>query len=176
MPQLQQLNIRFDPVQDRLLLKLRAHDAGEMRLWLTRRFVKLLWRVLHPMLSELSGAAAQPHQAAQDAVMAFQNQQAVAKTDFTSAYRSDVKPTPLGSEPILAATIQRQSLNDRQAQIKLAPLTGPGIELTCDADTLHAICASLMAAVKKTDWDLDLKLFSAATPTPVANADGVIRH
>ena len=158
------------------MFKLCVYDVGEMRLWLTRRFVKLLWRVLHPMLSELSGAAVQPHQAAQDAVMAFQHQQAVAKTDFTSAYRSDVKPTPLGSEPILAATIQRQSLNDRQAQIKLAPLTGPGIELTCDADTLHAICASLMAVVKKIDWDFDLKLFSVVILIFVVNVDGVIRH
>ena len=51
---LRQLKIDFNPEQDRLLMQLSTSDGAEMRLWMTRRYVKLLWPVLVQLAEDLS--------------------------------------------------------------------------------------------------------------------------
>ena len=43
---LHQLKIDFNAEQDRLLMLVSTDDGAEVRMWLTRRFVKLLWPLL----------------------------------------------------------------------------------------------------------------------------------
>jgi hypothetical protein len=48
MSGLRQININFDPVEDRLLLRITAGDPGnidEFRIWLTRRLIQILWNL-----------------------------------------------------------------------------------------------------------------------------------
>jgi hypothetical protein len=40
----------------------------------------------------------------------------------------------------------------------LHPAEGQGITLTFDSVLLHSVCRLLQAAVKKSDWDMELKL------------------
>ncbi len=43
---LRQLTLTFDPVEDRMLLRIGTAENTEYRLWLTRRFIKVLWEGL----------------------------------------------------------------------------------------------------------------------------------
>ena len=43
---LHQLTLTFDPGEDRMLLRIGTAENTEYRLWLTRRFVKVLWEAL----------------------------------------------------------------------------------------------------------------------------------
>jgi len=38
------------------------------------------------------------------------------------------------------------------------PAEGQGVTLTLDPVLLHSVCRLLQAAVKKSDWDMELKL------------------
>ena len=51
---LHQLKIDFEAEQDRLLMLVSTSDQVEVRLWLTRRFVKLLWPLLVKLAEEVS--------------------------------------------------------------------------------------------------------------------------
>ena len=42
--------------------------------------------------------------------------------------------------------------------VALHPAEGQGITLTFDSVLLHSVCRLLQAAVKKSDWDMELKL------------------
>ena len=51
---LHQLKIDFDAEQDRMLMLIAASEQIEVRMWLTRRFVKLLWPLLVKLAEEAS--------------------------------------------------------------------------------------------------------------------------
>lgn len=181
MAQLQQLNVSFDAEQDRLLFKVRASDGTEIRLWLTRRYVKLLWGVLKKMAENLSGAVVHQEQDKREAVLAFAHEEAVAKTDFRTPYKTEEVHHPLGEEPILVSKIQRRagpvkSGPGQNEILRMAPSDGQGIELTADNSMLHSICQLIANGVKKTDWDLNLQLFSGPAKAPKTALQQATRH
>ena len=51
-----QFNIQFDATEDRLQLRVLSTDDSEVRIWLTRRYVRLLL----PVLQEQAGTHGQP--------------------------------------------------------------------------------------------------------------------
>jgi hypothetical protein len=42
--------------------------------------------------------------------------------------------------------------------LALHPATGQGVTLTLDSVLLHSVCRLLQASVKKSGWDMELKL------------------
>ena len=51
---LHQLKVDYDAEQDRLLMQVATSEGVEVRLWLTRRFVKLLWPLLVKLAEDAS--------------------------------------------------------------------------------------------------------------------------
>lgn len=161
MSKLQQLNISFEPAEDRLLLRLRTDDNSEFRSWITRRYLRLLWGVLKEMLASLSSTSAEADAATKDAMMAFQEQEALQKTDFQSPYQEGASTLPLGEEPVLLTDIQRKPGPNGLQILRLAPQGQQGLELTCDLTMLYSLSKLFSDAVQKAQWDLDLQLYSA---------------
>ena len=64
MAQLHQVQLSYDPTEDRAVLRIRTHDNSEFTFWLTRRYVKLLWPVLMQMLESHPQVANQTDTAA----------------------------------------------------------------------------------------------------------------
>ena len=52
---LQQINVEYSAEQDRLLMRIGTSEGSEMRLSLTRRYVKLLWPLLVRLAEEHLG-------------------------------------------------------------------------------------------------------------------------
>ena len=156
---LHQLKVDYDAEQDRLLMLIAASDAVELRMWLTRRFVKLLWPLLVKLAEEASPRIrTQANPEARKALLGIEHHQAVQKADFSKAYEAKPRNMPLGEEPLLLGRIQTG--HDRKGQPVLAmhPAEGQGVTLTLDAVLLHSVCRLLQAAVKKSGWDVELKL------------------
>jgi hypothetical protein len=169
---LHQLKVDYDAEQDRLLMLIAASDGVELRMWLTRRFVKLLWPLLVKLAEEASPRIrTQANPEARKALLGIEHQQAVQKADFSRAYERQPRSTPLGEEPLLLGRIQTG--HDRQGQPVLAlhPAEGQGVTLTLDSVLLHSVCRLLQAAVKKSGWDMDLKL-PGAEPAPAEERSG----
>lgn len=157
---LHQLKVDYNAEQDRLLMLIATSGGVELRMWLTRRFVKLLWPLLVKLAEEASPRIrTQANPEARKALLGIEHQQAVQKADFSKAYEEG-KPRsmPLGEEPLLLGRIQTG--HDRKGQPVLAmhPAEGQGVTLTLDSVLLHSVCRLLQAAVKKSGWDMELKL------------------
>ena len=52
MANMQQIQLKFDAIEDSLLLRVSSTDDVEFRFWMTRRFVNLIWPALQKVLSE----------------------------------------------------------------------------------------------------------------------------
>ena len=163
---LNQLKIDFVPEQDRLLMQLSTSESVEVRLWLTRRFVKLLWPLLVKLAEETSPRIrTQPNPEARRALLGIEHEQAISKADFSKRYEeSGPRQLPLGEEPILLASIQTGRDARGLPVVAMHPTSGQGLTLTFDAVLLHSVCKLLQAAVQKSDWDVELNLPGVEAP------------
>jgi hypothetical protein len=163
---LHQLKVDYDAEQDRLLMLIATSEAVELRMWLTRRFVKLLWPLLVKLAEEASPRIrTQANPEARKALLGIEHQQAVQRADFSKDYESKTRSTPLGEEPLLLGRIQTGHDRKGQPVVALHPAEGQGVTLTLDSVLLHSVCRLLQAAVKKSGWDMELKL-PGAEPQP----------
>ena len=165
---LHQIKIDYVSEQDRLLMQLATSDALEVRMWMTRRFVKVLWPLLIKLAEEASPRIrTQPDPEARKALLGIEHEQAVSKANFSQPYDDSIRATPLGAEPLLLARIQTGHDPSGQPVVALHPVEGQGVTLTFDSVLLHSVCRLLQAAVTKSDWDMELKLPSL-TPPPAS--------
>ena len=156
---LHQIKIDYVSEQDRLLMQLATRDEVEVRMWLTRRFVKLLWPLLVKLAEEASPRIrTQPNPEARKALLNIEHEQAVSKANFAKPYDDSARATPLGAEPLLLARIQTGHDPNGHPVLAIHPTEGQGVTLTLDPVLLHSVCRLLQAAVKKSDWDMELKL------------------
>ena len=156
---LHQLKVEYDAEQDRLLMLVAAAEGVELRLALTRRFVKLLWPLLVKLAEEASPRIrTQANPEARRALLGLEHQHAVSKADFTKPYDPAGAERPLGDAPLLLARIQTGHDRNGQPVVALHPAQGQGVTLSFDSVLLHSVCRLLQAAVKKSDWDMELKL------------------
>lgn len=170
---LHQLKIDFVAEQDRLLMLIAASEQVEVRMWLTRRFVKLLWPLLVKLAEEASPRIrTQSNPEARKALLNIEHEQAVQKANFSKPYDDSIRATPLGAEPLLLARIQTGHDPTGQPVVAMHPADGQGVTLTFDPVLLHSVCRLLQAAVKKSDWDMELKLPGAAPEEAVPERSG----
>jgi len=155
---LHQLKLDFIPEHDRLLLRVSTDNQLEVRLWLTRRALRLLWPLLLKMARSSPEVALQSNPEARDALVGMQHQQALGRADFAKSFEEAPREMPLGAEPILVARIQSNKDGDGNQVLGLLPQQGQGIYLTLDNTLLHSFCKLVQNAVAKSDWDLVLEL------------------
>jgi hypothetical protein len=155
---LHQLKLDFVPEHDRLLLRLSTDSRLEVRLWLTRRALRLLWPLLLQMLRAAPEVARQGNPQARDALVGLQHEQALVRANFADAFEEAPREMPLGAEPILVVHIQTNTDESGNPVLALLPQQGQGIHLTLDNILLHSLCKLLRDAVAKSDWDMVLEL------------------
>jgi hypothetical protein len=166
---LHQLNLDFIPEQDRLLLRVNTDHQLEVRLWLTRRALRILWPLLVKMMRSSPEVALQSNPEARDALVGMQHEQALSRADFAKSFDEAPRAMPLGAEPLLVVRIQASTDGDGNQVLRLLPQQGQGIHLTLDNTMLHSFCELVQKAVAKSDWNLELEL-PALQPT-MGNGD-----
>lgn len=156
---LHQIKVDYIPEQDRLLMLVSTSDGAEVRSWLTRRLVKLLWPLLVKLAEETSPRiAAQANPEARKALLGIEHEDAMSKADFSKPYEQTPRSTPLGEAPLLVARIQTARDPDGRPILTLNPSEGQGMSMTLDPVLLHSYCRLLQAAVTKSDWDMEIHL------------------
>jgi len=160
---LHQINIEYQPEQDRLILRISSGDNEEVLLWLTRRCVKLLWPILVNLVRTAPDIVTQSHPEAKDALLGMRHEAALAKSDFSKPYEAGGRAHPLGEAPILVARIQSKRNDNGTSILTLLPAKGQGINLALDEALLHSLCKLLLTVLGKTDWDLSLQWPQATT-------------
>lgn len=167
---LHQLKLDFIPEQDRLLLRVSTDNQFEMRLWLTRRALRLLWPVLVQMVRSSPEVALQSNPEARDALIGMQHEQALSRANFAKSFEEIPREMPLGAEPILVVHMQASKDGEGNQVLGLLPQQGQGIHLTLDNTLLHSFCKLMQNAVAKSDWDIVLELPTLQAPLAMDDA------
>ena len=141
-----------------------------MRLWLTRRSLRLLWPLLVQMVRASPEVALQSNPEARDALVGMQHERALSEANFAEPFEEVPRAMPLGAEPILVARIQTDKDRDGNQVLGLVPQHGRGIRLTLHNTLLHSLCKLLQTAVAKSDWDIVLELPALQTQSDVDGA------
>jgi hypothetical protein len=154
MAQIAQIQINHLPVEDRMLLRMATSEGQEYRLWLTRRYVKLLGPILKEIAAGHPIVQAQQDLAARETIAAFEHERAMHGQDFTTPFHEQERALPLGDAPILLSRIEVRDLPDGLKMLRMHPELGLGIDLTLDYRLLHALIAVLDAGLGRSEWDL----------------------
>jgi hypothetical protein len=172
MTAIDQIQLKYDAVADRLLLRISTTSTNEFRFWLTRRFVQKAWPALVESLAKSPRLNSAMSPLARRELLAFQHEQAVTNANFSAPYRDPASPTPVEQEPLLVAKLQLRPTKDGRGRILvLTPDVGLGIELTLTEGLLHSLCALLDRIMPTTDWGLVSPLKSPAISTAGATVN-----
>ena len=168
MSQLDQLQITFSALEDRLLLRLSTQSAQEFRFWLTRRFVQGLLPLLQQSLSAHPRIQTQADPLAKLELLRFEHERALQNSDFKTPFKGVARSLPLGEQPVLLSRCEVRPRPDGAVVMVVAPEQGSGIDLALNPSLLHSIVALIEQALRAADWDLKLDI-----PTPAAAAGPV---
>lgn len=159
---IQQINIAYNAVEDRLLLKIGFSDEAELAVWLTRRLVKGLWQLLQndelvqqPVEVEASGN--------EKTLSGFEKAHTPQKLDFTSEYKP--RETINQQDTLLARECHILKSVNRSASLELVCANGQTIKLLLTQELALALINMLQLVSKETGWEL---LLSAHTPVMVS--------
>ena len=153
-----QIQMAYDKVQDRILLRVSTADRAEFRFWMTRRYVKLLWAMLIKMLERDPLAAVHADEKIRRTMMGFQHEDAVRTGEFGKQYADDAAVLPLGADPVLLSRITAKQNAEGQQILSVQPEQGQGIDIAVNAELLHMISKLVVDAVVQTDWDIKLAI------------------
>lgn len=145
-----QLQVANDSVQDRLILRVATDSNEEIRIFLTRRFLREIW----PHLSRL--LASQLAQAPAD------NTPEHEPASFEQPFKEDNPFYPLGSTPLLASEVTFEGTGNDLTRLILREGRERSFSLNLTGELLHALCSMLRAASEQAQWDLTLTYDSPA--------------
>ncbi len=175
-----QINLTFDPREDRILMRVASVPAGgteeisEVRMWLTRRYVRLLWQVLEKIADESVNRLPQASVTNKPVLKKLQAEADLSQADFKTPYKAaspGVKPkTPLGEAPLLLSKIQVKQSPQNQQVMFLGTEEGKGIHLGLTTQLIHSLMKLLADTSRKAAWDLPFSL-PGQTPAPVPPVD-----
>ena len=161
---LHQVHVEYEPAEDRILLKFNTMDRQELRLWLTRKFVKSFWDSLQKLLENLGRAGAQSDPALKKAMVGFEQDGAVPRERFTKGFAGEASSFPLGQSPVLVTGFsykapKRAGGAGRAAvgRISFETASGHEVGLPADATLLHSLSKMLIGINDRTGWDLKLE-------------------
>ena len=172
---LHQITMSYAAEEDRLLLRISTADKTEYRLWLTRRFVGVLWSALMQTMEKSPvrrKAALMP--AAQQAVMAMEHREALEASDFSHRHdQKGFRNLTSKSGPLLVVGGSVTPGKDGSAGLVFKTLNKAEIKCTLNKNLLHALCKLLTQTTAKAGWDLG---FTVGDPGIVAPADKTRVH
>jgi hypothetical protein len=160
---LDQIFISYQPAEDRLLMRLGTVGRAEVRLWLTRRFLKELWAALVTVIENDEAVLSRADESGRRALLAFRHEQALAQCEF-SREAAEATTHPMGDAPLL---LTRLSLS-QDSTLRLADAAGRGIEFALSLRLAHSLARLLADGLRDAGWDLVLNPGEGAPRNAVA--------
>ncbi len=154
---IQQLNLSYDKVQDRLLFRVGLSDDTELALWFTYSFSRELWAALNAE-AHLPEAKRYTNEEVADDVEQFQQEmeasEALQQMDFETEYapRENIR-----NDGVMLAT--SLTLSEDAKHLDITCLEGVVANINLTHELLLATCNMLQLASKEAGWEL-------ATATP----------
>jgi hypothetical protein len=145
---LQQINISYNPVEDRLLFKLRAGNNQEFRLWFTRRFTRIFLSLLLEKMNTFGGA--------DSIAVSNDTQQDIKNGALTKKYIVPEAPEyPLGESGIVPTKMNVSQLKNNGIVIQFSDNANKGMKLNMDKKMLFMVHKLLIQSIAKADWAIE---------------------
>ncbi|MES2070436.1 MAG: hypothetical protein V4488_08825 [Pseudomonadota bacterium] len=174
--ELLQIQVTYQPEEDRILVKFSFSDAGpdgarqEIRAHITRRLLLQLWpttlRALETQVGLNRPEAA--HASADIVQMEHESSLKQMKEDggFTDPYEADAQAYPRGESPLLIHTINFNIHADAPICLQFFPVGEAAFEINLPENLVHGFCSLLQAAAREADWGVALVIPGAEHGTP----------
>lgn len=164
--QLHQININYNPVEDRILLRASTTGKLEYRVWMTRRFTALLLTILTNSLAE-DGDIAMASPEAKKPLMDFKKQEALGRANFSEPYKEDdAHHFPFGPEGMLAQKIVYKK-QEASLRITITPGSGKGMNLLLESSMQQILKKMLEDAIASAKWNIPTEKYPPQ-PLPLA--------
>ncbi|NOY17410.1 MAG: hypothetical protein GXP23_10895 [Gammaproteobacteria bacterium] len=163
MSRINQIQIRYAPIEDRIVLRLNTEDSSEFRFWITRRYAKILSASLIKLLNSTEDIQEHKEEEVQKAVMSFQHEEALTKADFAKTFQAQPKNLPLGNTPVLLSKLTVKQSADGNPMLCMYPEQGQGIDLALQQQLLHSVSKLFADALQASEWGVDFS-FSQTNP------------
>lgn len=155
---IQQINLSYDPQQDRLLMKTAVSQEQEIQLWITYRVAREIFKVFNRE-AHLPMSANVPLEHAQtltDATRQFEQEaeavQQLDDLDFATAYQQ--RPSTVSEQVLLVVEARFVSVNDRLNNMQLVCANGINVNMGLSPQLVLAISRMLMIASQEAGWIL----------------------
>lgn len=175
---IEQLNLSFNQLEDRLLLKVGMADQSEIALWITRRVCKELWHLLQEsheqMVSGLKEGAEEafyeepledlldsiplpaPKLVKKSKTAQMETDKSTSryaeKMDFNQTYLSNRKP--LAETPILVVSCEIKEDNAEKSSLSFKANAGEVVTMGLSLELVVALTNMMQLATKEASWDL----------------------
>ncbi len=168
---LHQINIGYSLEEDRMLLRVNTTGKTEYRLWMTRRYVRLLWNLLTKSVESLPDVSAQAAPETRKAVKSFQREEARQAADYSKDFEDSEAKRPLGESASLLTGV-RANPGPKGTQLTLQTKDKRAINLSLEKKLLYSLCDLLISSTTQAKWDLNLNVDE--TPAAEPEQDGPV--
>lgn len=175
---IEQLNLGYNQLEDRLLLKVGMADQSEIALWITRRVCKELWHLLQESHEQMVSALKEepePLLESEDAekdveVITLPAPKMLKKSepletdpketrqryqetmDFNQTYAANRKP--LAEVPILVVSCDIKAGTDQKSSLSFKAKAGEVVTMGLTLELVVALTNMMQLATKEASWDL----------------------
>ena len=150
-----QMQLLYNPEEDRILFRVNTTTSQEFRFWITRRYAALMFRALREHIDHDPDISAQESPTAREAVRSFKQEAAVKSANFREQFRDDPEEMPLGQDALLAYRLTYR-IEDGVLTMGIQPRSGQGITMAINQQINSSLSQLLAAAVRKAEWNLVL--------------------
>lgn len=148
-----QMQMLYNPEEDRIFFRVNSADKSEFRFWLTRRYALLLLKVLRQHFAQDPDISLQETSEGKQAVMNFKQEQALSNANFKKQFDEQATEYPLGQDTRLAFRITCNKVREHM-QLGIHPKEGQGINLMISREINTSMTQLLQSAMKKAEWQI----------------------
>jgi hypothetical protein len=163
-----QMQVLYNPEEDRILFRVSSTDGSEFRFWFSRRYTILLLKVLKEHVESDPDISTQENPEARQAVKSFKQEQAIKSANFNDEFREEPRQMPLGEAATLAFKLT-YNIKGGNLNLGIQPKTGQGINIVINREINTTLTQLLVAAARKGEW-----LLNQVRIEPVGQANGKV--
>lgn len=166
---IKQLQLAYAPEHDRILMRINSTDHQEVRVWLTRRMVKMLVPSLDGVMQKLLSSDRPLNEQGRKALLEMSREASLYSADFNSPFDDKNNATPLGAEPLLVTQVELRPGGENVTPDLVLKLCGPdgkGFEMRMAEQLQHGFVDLLVKTSAQADWGLQFKSTSSILERP----------
>lgn len=165
---LQQLQLNYDQVQDRLTLSIFTQDMSEYQFWITRRATVMLWNVLVQLLQADQRSQLEQMRASREIIQQIQDERA-RRRPTAEQMANPMSKRPLGDQPMLLFRVRARPPKEENEPIALLleDEKGHSLQIAGTSTIILALCQLIRQTILLADWNLELEVKGEKSPNPL---------